>query len=69
MDSKSMRPVRGLRVTPKRTESEQRALNERMLQAIRDLRDELRRNGMTPVKAKKILRDLENERRARRHSR
>jgi hypothetical protein len=66
MDSKVRKPLRAVRLTPKRTPEEQRRLGEAAMKALRELQREMRRNGMTPARAKKILRDLQNERRARR---
>ena len=66
MDTKLKKPLRAVRLTPKRTPEEQRRLGEAAIKALRELQQEMQRNGMTPARAKKILRDLQNERRARR---
>jgi len=66
MDTKLKRPVRGVRLTPLRTPEEQRRLGEAAIKALRELQREMQRNGMTPARAKKILRELRDERRARR---
>ena len=69
MDSTTKKHVRGVRLTPKRTPEEQRRLNKELLEALHETQDEARRNGMTPAKARAIIRELYKERRERRRAR
>jgi hypothetical protein len=66
METKLRKPLRSVRLTPKRSPEEQRRLGEAAIKALHELQREMQRNGMTPARAKKILRDLQNERKARR---
>jgi len=68
MDTKIRKPLRAVRLTPKRSPEEQRRLGEAAIKALRELQREIRSNGMTPARARKILRELQNERKARRRS-
>jgi len=69
MDATTKKQVKGVRVTPKRSPEQQRRLGDEAIRAIHALGEEMRRNGMTPVKARAILRELANERKARRRAR
>jgi hypothetical protein len=69
MDTKLRRPLRAVRLTPLRTPEEQRRLGEAAIEAMKELAREARRNGMTPRKAKAILREIREERKAKRRGR
>lgn len=69
MDTKLERPLRAVRLTPVRTPEEQRRLGEAAIKAMNELAREARRNGMTPRKARAILSELREERKAKRHGR
>ena len=69
MDSKSVRFVRGARVTPKRSEAEQRALNDEIRRSMNALAREAKAAGLTGRKVQQILREIEIERKAGRRAR
>ncbi len=68
MDATTKKQVKGVRLTRKRSPEEQRRLGEEAIAAMKALGREARRNGMTPRKAKAILRKLAEERKAARRS-
>ncbi|MCW5773964.1 MAG: hypothetical protein KIT16_20140 [Rhodospirillaceae bacterium] len=69
MDSKLDKTVRGRRLTPSRAPEEQRRLGEAAIAAMKALAREAKRNGMTPAKAKALLREIREERKAKRRAR
>lgn len=61
--------IKGVRLTPERSEAEQRALNEQLRQSMDALAKEAKAAGLTPRKLQRILRDIQAERKARRRAR
>lgn len=61
--------IKGIRLTPERTEAEQRALNEKIRQSMRALAKEAKAAGLTPRKVQQILREIEAERKVGRRAR
>lgn len=61
--------IKGVRLTPERTDAEQRALNEQIRQSMRALAKDSKAASLTPRKVQQMLREIEAERKASRRAR
>jgi hypothetical protein len=61
--------IKGVRITPERTPEQQAAAWKALRESMKALSAEAKRNGLTPRKVQKILREIEQERKAKRRGR
>jgi hypothetical protein len=69
MDTKVGKPLKAIKLTPDKTPAEREAAWKTFRAAQKALAEEAERNGLTSAKLRKILKEIEAERKARRRPR